>query len=409
MKKLILISLQLGVGIFSTQWGVQEAAAQIPTIDVNGKLLPEPPAPEPIIITPPSAGASEGDTGDIDLSGVDLSVYLDEDNAFSDGPLVSSNQPNAVSSSNVHLVRRGDTLWDISGNYLRNPWSWPKIWGYNPQIKDPHWIYPGDEVKLRDGSAQASAPADKEDDGPEMVNNFVRRPGPPANGLYYNMGFVGADDLKAAATIDGSVDEKLLLGERDRVYLHHPKENLEVGKTYAVYKPKKSVVHPKTGNKIGSYVELVGNVLIESSPEKRRARGLLVGSVDVIERGMFVGEIDLSPTSMDKVPGRKNKQGLIVDKISEAELIGTERTVVIDLGEKDVEVGNQLLVVRQGDAYVELTSTDNTVGQLDKRFPSRVIGEIRVIQVSENTAFGWVTRSIHEIERGDRVILRSNL
>src|SRR5262249_19430488 len=42
----------------------------------------------------------------------------------------------------VHLVRRGDTLWDICDRYFHNPWDWPRIWSYNPGLQNPHWIYP---------------------------------------------------------------------------------------------------------------------------------------------------------------------------------------------------------------------------------------------------------------------------
>ena len=59
--------------------------------------------------------------------------------------------------SQLHIVEKGDTLWDLAGKYLGNPFAWPQIWELNQWIKDPHWIYPGDPLIIDLTRAVATA------------------------------------------------------------------------------------------------------------------------------------------------------------------------------------------------------------------------------------------------------------
>src|SRR5687768_10957329 len=59
-----------------------------------------------------------------------------------------SNIPLTENAPDEYVVKPGDTLWDISSVYLRDPWYWPEIWYVNPQVENPHLIYPGDVLKL---------------------------------------------------------------------------------------------------------------------------------------------------------------------------------------------------------------------------------------------------------------------
>ncbi len=73
---------------------------------------------------------------------------------YDDEPAPSSNRPGVRISGQArsqliperYVVRRGDTLWDVTGRFYGNPWEWPRVWSYNPEITNPHWIYPLDQI-----------------------------------------------------------------------------------------------------------------------------------------------------------------------------------------------------------------------------------------------------------------------
>jgi len=68
----------------------------------------------------------------------------------------------------VYVIEKGDTLWDLSQKFLNNPWYWPKIWSLNAYIENPHWIYPGNKLKIIPGQGGPQAPAQVE---PEPTND----------------------------------------------------------------------------------------------------------------------------------------------------------------------------------------------------------------------------------------------
>ncbi|HEY1556409.1 MAG TPA: LysM peptidoglycan-binding domain-containing protein [Kofleriaceae bacterium] len=320
-----------------------------------------------------------------------------------------SNEPTEIHAGPVpelHVVRRGDTLWDICTYYFNDPWQWPKVWSYNPQITNPHWIYPGDLVRLLPRGMFAAHEPEPKPEGPTEIKPPDNVP-PPQQHVEVGLkqtAFVEKSDLDKSIELDGSVDEKELLAQGDQVYLRYPDGKApEVGKTYSIYVPDNPV--KSNGKDVGAYVHLLGTVEVVSVKQDKRARGVIRTANQEIERHSKVGPLIKQYKTVPPVAPQVDARGSIVAILTPALLIGQGELAFIDLGKgSGVEVGNRMFVVRRGDAYPN--QSKETIGQNDERYPARALGEVVIVQVGDNISVGLVTLAVQEMGVGDVVMMQ---
>ena len=311
----------------------------------------------------------------------------------------------------LHVVRRGDTLWDICWYYFNDPWQWPKVWSFNGQITNPHWIYPGDLVRLLPKGFLLVTPSTDPGLEPDAVPTPpappVVVPAGPIEARIKQVAFVDQDDLDSAMVITGAVEDKELLAEGDEVFVSYSQKEIPaIGSRFSVYTEEQAVTHPKTGGKLGAYVRILGDVEIVSVKKDKEARARIVASTGEIERGARVGPLQRRYQAIAPVPATVDVQGMIVARLVRTELIGSGEIVFVDLGESSgVVPGNQLSVVRRGDAMPS-ADPDSLIGQDDRRFPARELGTIVLIEVGKKLSVGLVDRSYEEMSVGDLVMAR---
>ena len=359
-----------------------------------GMPVPQPPPAPGEEAAAPKKGDKEAPTG--------LTLYDNEYSGGDEGDFSVAPGGPPVEVPDTHVVQKGDTLWDLSSRYYRNPWGWPKMWSYNPQITNPHWIYPGDTIRLLPpggGGAPTAAPKEASVLPTSRIIGRVRR---PTGVMLRQNGFVEPGELAQAGKIVGSKEEKLMLGTLDEAYVKttadHP---FQVGERYTVYKPTRPVKHPITGKLLGHMVEIYGDAEVRAVTDGKIARVALVDAINPIERGYLVGPLKRQFKVVQPVPDKMDLSGMVVATLRPHELVGEEDLVFIDRGKADgVELGNRFLVTRRGDGYQPLLSK----GPMDdKRFPREIIGEIVVVDLRDHLATGIVTNSTIESRVGDRV------
>ena len=325
--------------------------------------------------------------------------------------------------SQVHTVEKGDTLWDLSSKYLGSPWYWPKVWSYNPQIANPHWIYPGNQVRFYPGNGEetptrAEQVAGDEDElqagqaieGDEDVQ-MVRLPvETKTREIVLKDGFATPNEIEAAGTLVGSYAESEMLSPPAIVYLDFKDRSaVQVGASYLVYRTVGKVYHPRTGKFLGYQTQVLGTVKVNRTSDPK-VRATLEKAFDEIGRGARIGPArERLFETVSPVANAVALQNLTVVAQLETSLTmaGEQVRVLVDAGSaQGVQVGNVFTVIRQADPILSDVGVDPSANQ-DTSLPVEEVGRCMAVDVRETVTTCLLVRAFREVVVGDRVELRA--
>ena len=325
--------------------------------------------------------------------------------------------------SQVHTVEKGDTLWDLSSKYLGSPWYWPKVWSYNPQIANPHWIYPGNQVRFYPGNGEetptrAEQVAGDEDElqagqaieGDEDVQ-MVRLPvETKTREIVLKDGFATPNEVEAAGTLVASFAESEMLSPPAVVYLEFKDRSaVQVGASYLVYRTVGKVYHPRTGKFLGYQTQVLGTVKVNRTSDPK-VRATLEKAFDEIGRGARIGPArERLFETVSPVANAVALQNLTVVAQLETSLTmaGEQVRVLVDAGSaQGVQVGNVFTVIRQADPILSGVGVDPSANQ-DTSLPVEEVGRCMAVDVREAVTTCLLLRSYREVVVGDRVELRA--
>lgn len=322
-----------------------------------------------------------------------------------------------------HKVVRGDTLWDISGRFLQRPWCWPQVWGMNrDQIRDPHWIYPGQIVYFdRSAGRLHLGDAGSIDTGgiptlrlsPQVRTEALDKdaiPAIPANVIEPFLSqplIVGENELQNAPRIVASQEARVLLGKGDTAFVLG---DLQDHTSFQVFRPGIPLRDPVTNEVIGYEAAYLGTAQLERTGRAAdEAHTLRIVS---LKQEMGIGDrlLPVPPTPLlNYVPHAPAQpiEARIVSVYGGVSQAGQNQVVSINRGKKDgLELGNVLALNRFGGTVVDRTESTKS-GWFSRperklvRLPDHEYGSLFVFRVFDNISYGLVMEVTDSVQIGD--------
>jgi hypothetical protein len=303
-----------------------------------------------------------------------------------------------------HVVVKGDTLWDISGHFLNRPWRWPEIWGVNPQIDNPHLIYPGDVIYLTwvDGQPRLGL---RPGDGrlSPQVREMPLEQAIPAISLrdinsFISDNLVVQDDvLEQAPYVVGGDNRRLITGAGDRAYARG--KLVRDDRNQAVYRPAREYFDPVTGEFLGYELFKVADAVIsavqedvisldlQSSNEEVRATYRVLPTEETRIQSMFYPK-----------PAPDGQEGLIIGLLKGVSSAGQYDAVVLNVGQREqIEPGHVFSIYRTGETIRDPVVNDTV------QLPSEHAGILMVFKSFDKVSYGLIMRATNVISVGDEI------
>jgi len=320
-----------------------------------------------------------------------------------------------------YTVVRGDTLWDISGKFLDEPWRWPEVWQANPDIKNPHLIYPGDRIRLEydadgrpklvvsrngvdlnfdvedvSGNVEKLSPRIREESLEEAIPSI---PGDAIRQFLVYPRVISRQELGASPYVIGNYEGRLTSAVGHEIYARGIRNRDQ--SSYGIFRESKVLRDPISGEDLGQEVSHVGDARLLQLGDPST---LLITSnkTETIagDRLMSSGN---SFTPHQYIPRTPNfdGEGRVVSLVDAIAQVGRNQVVVINLGERnDIEVGDVLAIERRGG---RIRDPIKGRGQETVAIPNTRTGVVMVFQTFDKVSYALVMESKRPIHQNDVV------
>ena len=319
-----------------------------------------------------------------------------------------------------HIVVKGDTLWDISAKFFKDPWKWPQIWGLNKDtIKDPHWIYPGDVILLDrltgilriEGKDTKSASGETSDNAVIKLHPGVIKQNSEHDAIssipvadiapFLSQALVlEKDGLARAPNRVGTYEQRVILGSDDIAYVKGLADDKVA--QWQIYRPGKTFSDPDTKEILGYEAIYLGDADLEKFADISTIK--ITRAIQEINKG---DRLIQSPGIMaiNYLPHAPEKSisARVISIYNGVSQAGQNTVITLNKGLRDgLENGHVLAIYRKGE-----TLTEKRPGFFTKDIhydlPDTRYGLLFVFRTFDKVAYALVMQSTLPVELLDRV------
>lgn len=314
-----------------------------------------------------------------------------------------------------YIVKKGDTLWGISSSFLNSPWLWPEIWHANPQIDNPHLIFPGDVVSLIyiDGKPRLTVnrtvrltPNGTDKLSPRIRESSIEEAITPIplddiNSWLLRNRIVDAGTLEHAPYVLTGQEGRLILGSGDTLYGRGEFANNIP--SYGLYRKGNNYIDPETGELLGVQAIDIGSINIEALDDDIGTFNVTrsTGDIRVGDRILPTDKRVIASNFFPSAPS-ENVEGAIINLERGIGQIGLLDVVAINRGENDsLEPGNVLAIFKRGIIAIDRIKKKGKEQQIT--LPDVRAGVLMVFQTFDDMSLAIVLKADRGIKVGDYV------
>lgn len=336
------------------------------------------------------------------LAGLTLGIMLGMSSSLgvaADSPVLADSFPDR------YTVVDGDTLWDISGKFLRDPWRWPEVWQGNPQVENPDLIYPGDVLVMTFVDGRPVLKALRR----ETVKLSPSARGTPYDAIpvidpaaiaaYINSPLVtDENELKNAGYVVDGFDNRLIMGKYDQFYARNILDT--EADQYRVFRQGRHFVDPISGESLGWEAVHLGDAnMLKAGDPSRLSLTEAYEDVGLKDRLRPIYDKEALPFFFPKAPDNDAVRGVILETPNKATEVGALSVVAISLGEREgMQVGDVLRIKSQS-----VVKDDPVTGE-KYRIPEEKVGLGLVFRTFNKVSYMLITDTGRQSRPGDVVV-----